>query len=151
MALGSSKCGASAHGLHSTWTPSHGSASINAAPSMGQGPHSAVCNVQARLQRVWHILELPTRSQLRMAKKWSSPGHPACFVDAISSWEMAVAGLLDRERALGRLLRARYALRIVPPPLPPRVAALASLVPSRPPCDSGNVSLFLADACVCGP
>ncbi|KAK9859819.1 hypothetical protein WJX84_000953 [Apatococcus fuscideae] len=66
--------------------------------------------MQARLQRVWHILELPTRSQLRMAKKWSSPGHPACFVDAISSWEMAVAGLLDRERALGRLLRARQAM-----------------------------------------
>ncbi|KAK9824797.1 hypothetical protein WJX74_009695 [Apatococcus lobatus] len=77
-------------------------------PSSNIGGRTAL--MQARLQRIWNILEMPPKAQLHMAKKWSSGGQPVRFADAIHGWEMAVAGLLERERALGRLLRARQAM-----------------------------------------
>ncbi|GAQ87301.1 hypothetical protein KFL_003440020 [Klebsormidium nitens] len=74
---------------------------LEAEPSGPERPdwESVAEMLQARLERVWAVLETPTSAKVDMVIKYTSRGNTCLLEGALQCWERAAAAVLAHERA----------------------------------------------------
>jgi len=75
-------------------------------PPLEDAPADLAGLLQARLERIWGLLEMPVPEKLDIVTKFTSEENSERLPDVLSAYEACAAGILAREAALGLLAAA---------------------------------------------
>ena len=75
-------------------------------PPLQDAPADLAGLLQARLERIWGLLEMPVTEKLDIVTKFTSEENSERLPEVLSAYEACAAGILAREAALGLLAAA---------------------------------------------
>ena len=78
-------------------------------PPLDNVPEDLAGLLQARLERIWGLLEMPVAEKLDIVTKFTSEELSEQLPDALTAYESCAAGILAREAAMGLLVAASEA------------------------------------------
>ena len=75
-------------------------------PPLADAPADLAGLLQARLERIWGLLEMPVTEKLDIVTKFTAEENSERLPEVLSAYEACAAGILAREAALGLLVAA---------------------------------------------